>query len=54
MSNITNVFVLALENRSFDHMLGFSRITGTDAATGKPTTINGLTGNESNTYGDQV
>jgi phospholipase C len=50
MSKITNVFVLALENRSFDHMLGFSGITGSDAATGKPTSLNGLTGNESNTY----
>jgi phospholipase C len=37
-----------LENRSFDHMLGFSGITGTDAATGQPTTIDGLNGSESN------
>jgi phospholipase C len=37
---INNVFVLMLENRSFDHMLGFSGITG----------INGLTGNEKNFY----
>jgi phospholipase C len=48
--NITNVFVLMLENRSFDHMLGFSGITGTDAATGRPTRLNGLTGTESNSY----
>src|SRR5881394_2060976 len=48
MSKITNVFVLALENRSFDHMLGFSGITGTDAATRQPTTIEGLNGSESN------
>jgi phospholipase C len=39
-----------LENRSLDHMLGFSGITGTDAATGEPTTISGLTGRESNSY----
>jgi len=35
---IEHIFVLMLENRSFDHMLGFSRIDGTDAVTGKPTT----------------
>lgn len=28
-----------LENRSFDHVFGFSPINGTDAVTGKPTTI---------------
>jgi len=37
---IEHVFVLMLENRSFDHMLGFSGIAG----------INGLTGSESNTF----
>ena len=37
---IKNVFVLMLENRSFDHMLGFSDIPG----------IDGLTGKESNSY----
>ncbi|MCW3109432.1 MAG: Phosphoesterase [Segetibacter sp.] len=47
---ITNVFVLMLENRSFDHMLGFSGITGTDAVTKQPTKINGLSGTESNSY----
>ena len=47
---IEHIFVLMLENRSFDHMLGFSGITGTDAVTGKPTTINGLKGNESNSF----
>ncbi len=49
-SKIKHVFVLMLENRSFDHMLGFSGITGTDAATGQPTAIDGLTGSESNTW----
>ena len=43
------VFVLLLENRSFDHILGFSQIQGTDPSTGNPTQINGLT-NQSNTY----
>jgi phospholipase C len=47
---IKHVFVLMLENRSFDHMLGFSGITGTDAATGQPTSIDGLNGAESNSY----
>lgn len=39
-SPITNVFVLMLENRSFDHIFGISGIPG----------INGLTGNESNSF----
>jgi phospholipase C len=49
---IKNVFVLMLENRSFDHMLGFSGLTGTDAVTGDPTQINGLAGTESNSYNE--
>jgi phospholipase C len=52
-NNIQNVFVLMLENRAFDHMLGYSGITGTDAASGQPTQINGLAGTESNTYNGQ-
>jgi phospholipase C len=51
---IEHVFVLMLENRSFDHLLGFSGITGTDAVTGAPTNINGLSGTESNSYGAQT
>ncbi|MBV8046472.1 MAG: alkaline phosphatase family protein [Paludibacterium sp.] len=39
---INHVFVLMLENRSFDHIFGFSDITGTDAVTGAPTRANGL------------
>jgi phospholipase C len=42
-NSIQHIFVLMLENRSFDHMLGFSGINGTDAVSGRPTTINGLT-----------
>lgn len=53
-TNIKNVFVLMLENRSFDHMLGFSGISGIDAATGQATTINGLQGTESNSYQGQL
>jgi phospholipase C len=37
---IEHVFVLMLENRSFDHMLGFSGITGVDIQ-GNPATIDG-------------
>jgi phospholipase C len=37
-----------LENRSFDQMLGFSGIKGMDAESGKPTVIDGLTGQETN------
>lgn len=33
-----------LENRSFDHMLGFSGIAGIDAVTGSRTTVDGLVG----------
>jgi phospholipase C len=51
---ITNVFVLMLENRSFDHMLGFSGITGTDAVTGDLTRVTGLTGAEFNSYRGQT
>ena len=50
---ISHVFVLMLENHSFDHLLGFSGISGNDAETGNPTTINGLSGDESNTYDGQ-
>ncbi|MGA8222783.1 MAG: alkaline phosphatase family protein [Candidatus Acidiferrales bacterium] len=47
---IEHVFVLMLENRSFDHMLGFSGLKGTDAVTGKPTKINGVPPGASNTW----
>jgi phospholipase C len=46
---IEHVFVLMLENRACDHMLGFSGITGHDAANGSSTQINGVTGSEVNT-----
>src|SRR5437868_14298099 len=39
---IKHVFVLMMENRSFDHLLGFSNIQGIDAITMQPTTIEGL------------
>ncbi|MEA2898192.1 MAG: phospholipase [Bradyrhizobium sp.] len=47
---ISNIFVLMLENRSFDHMLGFSGITGRDAVSGNRRPVNGLQGTESNIY----
>jgi phospholipase C len=53
-AKIQNIFVLMLENRSFDHMLGFSAINGTDAQTGGSTTLNGLTGTEANDYRGQT
>jgi phospholipase C len=37
---IDHVFVLALENRSFDHMFGFSGLRGVDES-GRPTTVIG-------------
>jgi phospholipase C len=44
---IEHVFVVMLENRSFDHLLGFSGIQGKDPS-GAPTKLDGLTGRESN------
>ena len=48
---IEHVFVLMMENRAFDHMLGFAGIGGADAVTGQGTQINGLSGTESNQFG---
>jgi len=48
--SITHVFVLVLENRAFDHMLGYSGITGIDAESGQPTKVNGVVGSEANSY----
>lgn len=45
---IEHVFVVMLENRSFDHMLGFAGLRGVDTRTGQPTAATGLTGSESN------
>jgi phospholipase C len=39
---IEHFFVLMLENRSYDHIFGFSNINGTDSVTGKPKTANGV------------
>ncbi len=49
-SPITNVFVVMLENHSFDHLLGYSAITGTDAVSHQPTQINGPSGSETNVF----
>ncbi len=43
-SVIKHLFVLVMENRSFDHLLGFQGITGKDAHTGAPTKADDLTG----------
>jgi len=51
---INHIFVLMLENRSYDHLLGFSAIAGIDAVSGLPTAADGLTGAESNTYQGQT
>ena len=45
---VEHVFVLMLENRSLDQMLGLSGIQGADAVSGRPTSIEGLSGAESN------
>ena len=43
-SVIKHLFVLVMENRSFDHLLGFQGITGKDTQTGQPTKADDLTG----------
>ena len=48
---VQHFFVLMLENRSYDHMLGFSNFSGVDASTGQLTSANGLTGDERNFVG---
>jgi phospholipase C len=45
---VDHVFVLMLENRSVDQMLGFARLRGTDADGGRPASLEGLSGAESN------
>jgi phospholipase C len=50
MASIKHVFALILENRSFDHMLGFSGLTGSDAVTGKPTQTNAPPSGVSNSW----
>jgi phospholipase C len=47
---VQHVFVLMLENRSFDHLLGFCGINGCDAETGESTQVNVLTGSEANLF----
>ena len=46
---IKHVFVLMLENRAFDHILGFAGISGTDAVSGQPTHVDDLTLGETRT-----
>jgi phospholipase C len=41
-SPIKHVFVVMFENRSFDHLLGFSGIQGVDALSGLATSIEGI------------
>jgi phospholipase C len=53
-TQIQHVFVLMLENRSFDHLLGFSGISGIDAVSGLQTTVDGLSGSEANSYNGKI
>ena len=50
---IKHLFLLTFENRSFDHMLGFAELSGRDAATGQPTTADGLKRTEFNCFQGQ-
>ena len=43
-AKIKHIFVLMMENRSYDHLLGLSEITGTDTQTGQQTSAEGLKG----------
>lgn len=53
-ADIKHVFLLMLENRSFDHMLGYSNITGTDAVTGETTSVTGLQAGYANAYNGTI
>lgn len=52
-TGIEHVFVCMMENRSYDHFLGYAAISGRDAYDGKPTLADGLTGAEVNMVGAQ-
>jgi len=52
-SVIKHLFVLVMENRSFDHLLGFQGITGKDAHTGAPTKAEDLTGPGGDAFSNQ-
>ncbi len=51
-TGIKHIFVLMMENRSFDHLLGFSGIKGTDTQTGQPSSAEVLSGDETNSNTD--
>jgi phospholipase C len=41
-AQVKHLFVLVLENRSFDHVFGLSQMTGADVVTGEPTSVRGV------------
>jgi len=49
LSNIDHIVVLTMENRSFDHMLGYLSLPAAQGGAGR-TDIDGLKGGESNTF----
>ena len=49
LSNIDHIVVLTMENRSFDHMLGYLSLPAGQGGAGR-TDIDGLTGGESNSF----
>jgi hypothetical protein len=51
-TGIKHIFVLMMENRSYDHFLGYSFITGTDTQTGQPTVAEGLVNADGSLKGD--
>jgi phospholipase C len=53
-AKIKHIFVLVMENRSYDHFLGYSEYTGTDTQTGAMTRAEGLGGGYYNDYKAQT
>ncbi len=51
---IEHVFLLVLENRSFDHLFGFSGLEGVDAVTGAATRVDGVPPGSGNAWGGTV
>ncbi len=49
LSHIDHIVVLTMENRSFDHMLGYLSLPAAQGGAGR-TDVDGLTGTESNTF----
>jgi phospholipase C len=54
LRHVKHFFVLMLENRSFDHVFGFSDIDGRDARTGVRRAVDGLTSTNLGALGQEI